>query len=233
MNMHYQPQSFNIDGGFYTVAEAARLLGIQGSRKITRWLLPTASGRNAVVERDYPKIGRENEISFLDLIEIKFLEHFRDASISMQSLRVAARNARDRLGVSHPFATSSVKFQSDRRRIFLETAQETGDRELLDLMTKQTVMYDVIERTFAQDLSFDASGVARLWHPAKEIAPNVIVSPAFAFGRPVISDRRVPTRTIFESWRANDENVGNVAEWLQVDVRAVREAVIFEQRLMH
>lgn len=233
MNIHHRPALFDIDGGFYTVSEAARLLGIQSGQKVTRWLLPTASGKNAVVERDYAKIGRENEISFLDLIEIKFFEHFRKANISMQSLRVAARNARDSLLVSHPFATSSVKFQSDRRRIFLETARETGDRELLDLMSKQNVMYGIIEQSFASDLSFDASGLARLWQPALDIAPNVIVSPAFAFGRPVISERRVPTRIIFESWRAHDENVDEVVDWLQLDADSVEEAIRFEQRQLH
>lgn len=223
----------DVTGGFYTVSEATRLLGIGSGQKITRWLQPTISGRNAVILRDYPKIGREHELSFLDLIEIKFVEHFRAAHISMQALRVAAQNARDRLGVSHPFATGSVKFQSDRKRVFLETAEETGDRELLDLMTKQVVMYEIIERTFAADLEFDGSGFARMWRPAANVAPNVIVSPAFAFGRPVISRRRVPTRTLFESWRAHDGRQDEVADWFDVNAADVDEAVKFELRQVH
>jgi len=225
--------SIDVNGGFYTVSEAARLLGIGNGQKITRWLQPTRSGRNPVVIRDYPKIGRENELSFLDLIEIKFVEHFRTAHISMQALRVAAQNARERLGVSHPFATGSVKFQSDRKRVFLETAEETGDRELLDLMTRQIVMYEMIERTFVEDLEFDASGFARIWRPAATLAPNVIVSPAFAFGRPVISKRRVPTQTLFESWKAQDHRDADVAEWFAVGVDDVKEAVRFELRQAH
>lgn len=220
----------DVDGGFYTVSEAARLLGIGSGRKITRWLQPTPTGRHAVVLRDFPKIGRQHELSFLDLMEIKFVEHFRAANISMQALRTAAQNARERLGVSHPFATGSVKFQSDRKKVFLETARETGDRELLDLMTRQVVMYDIIERTFAEDLEFDASGFARVWRPALNTAPNVLVSPAFAFGRPVISNRRIPTRALFESFRANDGELGTVAAWFDVDERDVDEAVRFELR---
>jgi uncharacterized protein (DUF433 family) len=228
--MRTEAAAIDVNGGFYTVAEAARLLGIGSGQKITRWLQPTASGRNPVVIRDYPKIGREHELSFLDLIEIKFVEHFRAAQISMQALRVAAQNARDRLGVSHPFATGSVKFQTDRKRVFLETAEEIGDRELLDLMTRQIVMYEMIERTFVQDLEFDASGFARVWHPAIHIAPDVIVSPAFAFGRPVISRRRVPTRTLFESWKAQDGREAEVAAWFGVDAGDVDQAVKFELR---
>jgi uncharacterized protein (DUF433 family) len=228
--MRTEAARIDVDGGFYTIAEAARLLGMGSGRRITRWLQTTPSGRSPVVIRDYPKIGREHEISFLDLIEIKFVEHFRAANISMQALRTAAQNARERLGVSHPFATGSVKFQSDRKKVFLQTARETGDRELLDLMTKQVVMYEIIERTFAEDLEFDASGFARVWRPAANVAPNVIVSPAFAFGRPVISRRRVPTRTLFESWRAHNGKMEDVADWFDINVPDVDEAVRFELR---
>lgn len=224
--------NIDVNGGFYTVSEAARLLGMEGARKISRWLEPTRTGKDPVIVRDYPKFGREHEVSFLDLIEIKFVEHFR-RNISLQGLRVAARNARERLNVSHPFATGSVKFQSDRRRIFLETAQETGDRELLDLMTKQVVMYEVIERSFSKDLEFDASGFARMWRPAAHIAPNVIVAPMFAFGRPVISDRRLPTRTLFESWRAHGGVSNEVADWFGIHADDVDEAVMFELRPLH
>lgn len=219
----------DVNGGFYTVAEAARLLGLEGGRKISRWLAPTPTGRGPVILRDYLKVGRQHEISFLDLIEIRFVEQFR-RHISLQALRIAAENARDRLGVSHPFATGSVKFQSDRKKVFLETAEETGDRELLDLMTKQYVIYEAIEQSFAADLEFDASGFARMWRPAVNLAPNVIVAPMFAFGRPVVSNRRVPTRTLFESWRAHDGNSDQVADWFGVEQSDVNEAVKFELR---
>lgn len=222
--------SIDVTGGFYTVNEAARLLGMEGQSKINRWLRPTVSGAEPVIKRDYPKLGRKHEISFLDLVEVKFVEHFRVARISMQALRTASRNARERLGVSHPFASGGVKFQSDRKKVFLETARATGDRELLDLMTNQVVMYDVIERSFASDLSFDASGLARMWRPAINVAPNVIVAPAFAFGRPVISRRNVPTRVLYDSFRAHRGDARVVADWFDIEPGEVNEAILFELR---
>jgi hypothetical protein len=65
--MRTEAARIDVDGGFYTIAEAARLLGMGSGRRITRWLQTTPSGRSPVVIRDYPKIGREHEISFLDL----------------------------------------------------------------------------------------------------------------------------------------------------------------------
>lgn len=220
-------------GGFYTVSEAARLLKIDKASRIVRWLNPTAGGAPPIVHRTYPKAGIQHELSFLDLMEVRFVEHFRKGKISLQSLRVAAKNARRELGVAHPFATSNVKFQSDRKQIFLDTARETGDRVLLNLMTNQLAIYEFFEQSFAKGLEFDVSGLARQWRPAPEAAPDVIVSPLYAFGQPVISQRHVPTATLLDSWRANDGDMGLVANWYSISEAEARQAVDFELRTLN
>jgi len=233
MNARTHQIAPDISGGFYTASEAARLLGIEGTQRISRWLSSPTGGGEPIVLRDYQRIGRQHELSFLDLMEVRFIEHFRQVKISLQSLRLASKTARQELGVSHPFATSNVKFQTDRKAIFLETAKATGDRELLNLMTKQIAIYEIIESSFARDLEFDVNGLARQWRPAPAAAPNVIVSPSFAFGRPVISPRRVPTRSLFEFWMANDHSEEAAADWFEVGPDAVGEAVRFELRPLH
>lgn len=223
----------DVNGGFYTISEAARLLGMESPQRVSRWLQPTRTGGDPVIVRDYPRVGREHEISFLDLIEIRFVEHFRQQKISLQSLRLAAKNARKELGVSHPFATSSVKFQTDRKQVFLETAKEADDKFLLNLMTNQVEIYDVIESLFAKDLEFDIQGFARQWRPAPDVAPNVLVSPIFAFGKPVISKRHIPTKTVYQSWLANDGQDEVVSDWFEIADDDVKEAVRFELRYLH
>ena len=223
----------DVAGGFYTVSEAARLLRIHNPARIMRWLRPTPKGAAAVISRSYEKIGAEHELSFLDMMEVRFVEHFRAEKISLQSLRVAAQNARKELNVSHPFATSNVKFQSDRKAIFLHTAKETGDRVFLDLMTNQLALYEILESSLARDLEFDVSGFARLWKPAPNTAPDVIVSPVFAFGRPVISQRRVPTKILRDSFTAEGGNIDTVAKWHGVSPEEVLQAVDFETGSLH
>jgi uncharacterized protein (DUF433 family) len=166
-------------------------------------------------------------------MEVRFIEHFRRLRISLQSLRVAAKTARDELKVSHPFATSNVKFQTDRKQIFLETARETGDRQLLNLMTKQIAIYDVIESSFARNIEFDVDCLARLWRPDPDLAPNVIVAPGYAFGRPVIASRHIPTWTLFQAWQANENDSALVGDWFEIESEAVDEAVRFELRPLH
>ena len=219
----------DVAGGFYTVREAARLLGMEQPQRIVRWLSAPSKG-TPIILRDYEKAGKEHELSFLDLVEVRFVEHFRQQKISLQSLRVAAANARSVLQVSHPFAMSHVKFQTDRKKIFLETAKETEDRKLLDLMTNNFVIYEAIERALAKHLEFDVSGLARVWRPAPNISPNVLVSPVYAFGRPVISHRHVPTQTLFNAWQAAGGDEAEVADWHGIPAADVLEAVEFELR---
>lgn len=224
--------AIDLNGGFYTAAEAARLLGHRRPQRLVRWLSTPPKGE-PLIQREYEKVGREHELSFMDLLEVRFLEHFRSQGISLQALRKAAKNARGELGVSHPFARSDVKFQSDRKSVFLETAKAADDRVFLNLMTKQIEIYDVIEQLLAKDLEFDASGLARSWRPEPSLAPGVIVAPAYAFGRPVVSKRHVPTETLFDAWTAEDGDAAAVAEWYGVSPDDVREAVAFEVRPLH
>jgi uncharacterized protein (DUF433 family) len=221
-------QGDQLAGGFYTVREAARLLRLDSSRKVSRWV----TGANAIVERQYEKLGVHNEIGFFDLIEIRFVDHFRKERFSLQSLRIAAVNARKELNVSHPFAMSSVQFKSDRKTIFLDAARQSGDRICLNLMTNQIEFYDIIEDFLAQDLTFDPiSGLATEWHPFRKDCPDVIISPYHAFGQPVVSDKHVATSAILSSFKADGSNYKTTADWFHISEQDVRQAVEFELKL--
>lgn len=219
-------------GGFYTVREAARLLNIEQPRRIYAWLSGHyRSGAGPIIDRQYQPLGNAQEVGFLDLMEIRFVDHFRRQRISLQALRKAAVNARKELQQQHPFATYNVKFQTDRKQIFLEVAKETGDKFLFNLMTKQVEIYEAIEQVLAQDVAFDPySGIARQWHPSKA-HPSVLVDPRIAYGRPALHPDGVPTAAIFNLWRAERANYEVVADWFDVPIERVREAVDYQIRL--
>jgi uncharacterized protein (DUF433 family) len=214
-------------GGFYTVSEAARLLGLDSPQRVTRWL----SGPEPVILRQYEKFGMQHEIGFLDLLEVRFIEHFRRRGISLQSLRRCAQNARAALKMDHPFATSDVKFQTDRKRVFLDTAEQTGDRKLLDLMKNQYAIYPVIEGFLARDLTFDASGLALEWRPDTTHYPAVSINPLHAFGRPAVAGSHVPTAAVLDLFNAEKGNIAAVARWFGLTEDETRQAVEFESRL--
>ena len=118
---------------------------------------------------------------------MRFIEHFRKQAYSLQSLRKAAETARPELQIEHPFALYGVKFVGLRKTIFLQVAQRTGDTKVLNLLTKQFAMYDIMEDVLARGLSFDpTSGLATGWRPREKEFPRVVVDPTVAYGQPAL-----------------------------------------------
>ena len=215
------------------VRDACRLLGIGQPTKVVGWM---QGHRNSlappIMKRTYIPIAGAQELSFLDLIETRFVEHFRRQGVTLQSLRKAAQTLRELLGQDHPFATSNVKFMTDRQEVFVRAANEERDTVLLNLVTKQYEMYAVLEEVLARGLAFHpSSGIALEWHPKPKEFPSVLLNPKISFGQPIIMPHKVPTEAIFNSWKAEDGSYQAVAEWFDVAESAAREAVEFELSL--
>jgi hypothetical protein len=130
-------------------------------------------------------------------MEVRFVEYFRRQSLSLQSLRKAFLNAKREMQMEHPFATSAVKFMTDRKAVFLHTAKETGDDFLLNLMTNQIEIYEAVEQALAKDVAFDSlSGIAKRWQPYPRELPDIVIDPRLAYGHPVVAPKHVPTRVL-------------------------------------
>lgn len=213
-------------GGFYTVAEAARLLRIGDKKRIYRWL---AEGEDAVVKRDYAPLAKSQELSFWDLFEVRFVETFRAQGLSLQFLRKVAAKARAEFKTQHPFALSGSRYLTDRKRIFRKTAEETGETTH-DVLSGQYEMYEAIERVLAKGVEFNPKTLlAEEWPPYSE-CPHVIINPRYAYGHPVIGEKRIPTAALYRLWRA-EKDTGRVAKWYDVTKDEVEEAIEFEVRL--
>jgi uncharacterized protein (DUF433 family) len=219
-------------GGFYTVREAARLLNISNAGIITAWLKGRGRSTSPVIQRQYDPIGGKQELGFLDLIEVRFIEYFRKQGYSLQSLRKAAETARAELSCEHPFALYGTKFVAQRKNIFLTVAKAAGDTKLLNLVTRQYSMYVILEDVLARGLTFDPmSGLAMRWRPKEAEFPRVIVDPRIVYGQPAIESARVPTDAIFAMWKAEDGSFAAVADWYEIDEALAKEAVEFELAL--
>jgi uncharacterized protein (DUF433 family) len=219
-----------VAGGFYTVREAARLLNIAQPAKIVGWLHGhKGRGRGPIIQRQYEPIEGAQELGFLDLIEVRFVEHFRKQDVSLQALRKAAATARDEWKQQHPFATSATKYLTDRVDVFSKTARDIHDNVLLNLVTKQYEMYVVLEEILAKGVEFDpASGLAREWRPKQAEFPDVVVSPLVAYGQPAVMPHGVPTFAIYNTWKAENGHYSATSDWYEIDEKLVRQAVEFE-----
>ncbi|WP_337190548.1 DUF433 domain-containing protein [Tsuneonella aeria] len=212
--------------GFYSPADAARLLQV-ASPKLRGWLNGWSnSSAGPIVDRDFKD---SRTISFLDLMELRFIEAFRRQGVSMQTLRAAAARARKEWDQPHPFALSRAKYLTDRRSVFAQVAELQGDRVTWDMATGQHEMWDVIEATIAKGVEFDpVSELARRWYPLPAEFPQVGIDPAVAFGKPALTEERIPTAAIHRMWKAEGGSLSRVAEAFRIGAEAVRAAVEYE-----
>lgn len=216
--------------GFYSVGDATRLLGVSSAAKLRGWIngWPNSKTR-PIVDRDFKNTAT---VSFLDLMELRFIEYFRAQGVSMHTLRRAAEMARKEWNVHHPFALSNAQYLTDRVKIIAQAAGETGDKHTWELTSGQYLIWEMIEATIAKGVVFDpASHLATTWQPRPGDFPDVILDPARAFGRPIVDSAGIPTDALFRQWKAEDGDLERVARWFGVSAEQVQSAVAFELEL--
>jgi uncharacterized protein (DUF433 family) len=227
--------------GFYSIPEAARLIEVGNTRRIHGWLrgYPKRS-KGPLIRRDYEPIEDCEELSFLDLLEIRFIEYFREQGVRVQTLRRAVETARDIWKTEKPFSTSRIKFtaRKDGKDVIAEqvlkpTAESEHDPKLLSLCTRQYEIYAAIREILIKGLSFDPhTHLAVSWKPRADRFPEVVINPTIAYGRPFVPSK-VPTATLFEAWKAEGQQFEPVADWYEVPIAETKMAVEFEQELIH
>ena len=223
--------------GFYTVPEAARLIQVGSTQRIYGWLRGYP-GRNTgpLLQRDYAPIGEQEELSFLDLMEVRFVEHFRESGVKARALRIAAEKLRKKYKQDHPFALEHVLLVADRADIYVIEAMKDGarvadDRRLWSLLTDNYVMYEAIKASLLPGVEFDPkSRLARRWHPTPDAFPRVTLDPRIGYGQPALPSG-IPTRTIYDAFKAEHGNVDAVVHWFGIPSPEVLEAVRFEEFL--
>jgi uncharacterized protein (DUF433 family) len=219
-----------LDSGIYTVPEAARLLGLPNQRA-RGWIAGYPRTRGApIIKNQIEKIDDQVAMSFVNLMEARFLEVFSSHGIHLNSLRLMAQEAKEILDDPHPFAKHLV-FKTDGRKVFAEVAEKTDDKRLYDLKTKNWAYYDILVEGLIKGANYDPSGIAKYWKPRPSVAPNVIVHPKIAFGQPVLKDSHIPTIALFDAFNAEGETYESVARWYEIKENKVKEAVRFEVEL--
>ena len=227
--------------GFYSVRDAARLIEVGNARRIRGWLNGYPRRRvGPLLVRDYKPVGKAQELSFLDLMEVRFVEHFRSIEVKPQTLRRCLETARIRFKEDKPLLKQGVLFipTDDRRKVVVEevmkpAAEETGDKVLWNLVDRNYEFNEFIEKHLARGLTFDPNTeLTATWTPRPAEFPEIIVDPAVAYGQPVVP-RHVPTAILFQSWGAHERDAGAVADWFNVPIDQVQMAVGFEQLLQH
>lgn len=226
-----QPE-YSIDGRFetplYTVAEAARFLGVPTATFATwaKGYVRRPAGRPEVIgkpiltsfaaERGYPTIP------FVGLAEAMVLAAFRRSGVSLQHIRRAVATIDREVGLEH--ALASERLYTDGAVILYDYAQAEHDRELdglTEVVSRQRVFSPVVKE-YLKRITYGGDGWAvRLVSPATA-RPVVLVDPQRSFGQPIFVHGGVRVEDVLDRWRAG-EPLSAVAEDFGVPAKDVED----------
>lgn len=226
--------------GAYGAAEGLRLLNFSRSEApvrhvsrntVTRWLRGYDFGSDGeghsepLWNPDYSNEDNLIELSFRDLIELRFVKAFRDLGLALPTIRECYQRASEEVQDERPFSTR--KFRTDGKSIFLEITEGIQEAKLVDLRRRQNVFRTIVEPSL-KDLEFDASAVSR-WFPLGIARKSIIIDPARAFGRPIAASG-VPTEVLSRAVTV-EGSVAKVVRLYNVSAAEVKDAMAFEKRL--
>jgi uncharacterized protein (DUF433 family) len=208
--------------GTYGITEAARFAQVNpGTAR--QWICGRGRAQKRLLKPDIPPVQDNYALSFLDLIDLLVVGRFREAGVSLQTLRKVYSRLRNTLGSAHPF--SHHLLLTDGKTVFLETLDDIGDQRLEEVLSGQRAMPQVLLPYLRQVEYSQSSQIAERWN----IFPGVVIDPDRSFGKPVITDAGTTTYVLARAFRANEKNAEIVADLFDVTVDAVEKAVAFEQ----
>lgn len=179
-------------------------------------------------EPQLPMLEERLALGFLDLMEVRFVDAFRNANVSWKTINRAAEKARKLFGKSHPFATR--KFRTDGRAIFVDAVEESGEHRFYDIVADQNCLHDILKDYLYEGVEFDENDNAYKWFP-RGYERRIVLDPNRGFGQPIVCPESVPTTILAQATRSG-QSVDEVASWYEVSVASVEAAVEFERRLM-
>jgi uncharacterized protein (DUF433 family) len=183
------------DVPLYTVAEAARILGVHASTFLTwsrgyeRHPKGRPSVKGAPIVTTLPDDGSAS-IPFVGLAEGLVLAAVRRAGVPMQRIRPALEVLRKRLDLDH--ALASQRLYTDGAELLYsygrtkKTADEEAALELVVVRSGQHVFVETI-RDYLQRLEYASDGYARMLHVPGYMKADVVCDPERSFGRPIFS----------------------------------------------
>ena len=218
--------------GIYTVPEAARMTSVSPGR-IRRWMkgyaFRVSQGRHVsprLWTPELPEMDGVLAVSFRDMIEVRFVNFFRECGVSWPMLRRAAERAAEHVKSTHPFSTNV--FRTDGRRIFADQGSGAG-RSILDIVDKQHTITEIVAPFLYKGLVYEGSNTPVRWFPL-ESSKRVVIDPQLSFGHPIVFPHGVPTSVLAGAASAA-QNVAEVAGWYEVTVGEVEDAITYEQSL--
>ncbi len=219
--------------GLYSIPEAARIIGTPPStlRSWVKSYTSTVRGKEIIRKPVIPRALGSNQpvLTFIELMELLSVKGFREAGVSMATIRKAAQRGIGRLNTPYPFA--SHRFETDGKHIFAALQnEEDGHTNFEDIVRSQQAMEQVIIPLFHRFDFRTNHLIGAFWPRTKQ--GRIVLNPFRSFGKPLDAETGVPTAALYDARRANQsETLERIAWWFDVPLAAVEAAVEYEQSL--
>lgn len=220
--------------GLFTVSDAAHLIRISPN-KVRRWIGGYRYRRGRFVkaqppvwELGIPASDHVHTLTFNDLMEVRFVNAFREEGISLQKIRRAISELGRITETEYPL--SHKKILTDGITLFTELRDEMGGPLFYDLSGRRNyVLISVIQSVTTKEVEFNQFGEISRWYPDRDRASHVVVNPLVSFGHPVLEGTRIKVHVLAEAFRA-EKSVRKVADWYEIEPELVEQAVDFHKR---
>ncbi len=215
-------KSDTMEVGIYSLPEAARLLRVTPSR-LSNWANGYTYKRKEDLGTKPPVLLTNREhtrvINFREMFELMAVREFRKFDVKLETIREVAKRLAAELNTPYPFASQEL-FVNGKKIV-----REHGTG-FIQVDTGQIVMERI--HGLVKELEFEANLVAA-WKP-RHGRNDVLVTPAIQFGDPIVAGTRIPTRSIFRLFVA-EQDLDIVADQFDITVEQVKHVLQFEQSL--
>ena len=213
------------DIGLYTYSDLTKLLGISRARikgLVEGYKYKQGRKGKPVVQKRSFIFDDKEFFSFVDLIELKFIQHFLNQGIKRKTIIDAYNKAKIELKKEHPFATKFIANVS--QNIFMD-----NDDILVNSKDNQVWCRELSKPELFEGIDFKDDLPTR-WMPYKDL-PEVILDPAYNYGMPVLKKYNLKTLTVFDAYVAEQEDINKVSKWFGIEPEIAMQAVKYERRL--
>lgn len=183
------------DVPLYTIAEAARIVGVPPSTLSTwtRGYVRKPAGRPDVTGAKIisfiePVRAQLPSIPFVGLAEALVLAAVRKAGVSMQRIRPSLDRLEDEIGVEH--ALASRKLFTDGAELLFEYTEASGEgvdhpaRDLTVVRSGQRVFVEIVQ-AYLRRIEYGPDGYAELIRVPGYGTAQVVADPDRSFGAPI------------------------------------------------
>ena len=199
----------------YQVQEAAKYTGI-APQTVAHW--------QSKIDGFLPSRNKGESLSYLQLIEVAVVAAFRNAGITLSTIRETREYIQNLLKSEYPFA--DYQFKANGKRLVIDYAhvdKKRGKGKLLETNRNGQLAWAEVLQNRLKEFEYDKVMVLR-WHVAGA-ASKIIIDPRISFGAPAI--KGTPTWAIKGRWTAG-EKLPEIAEDFGLTEKLVVEALKFE-----